>query len=86
MTPYLQQAQSTLDAKLEATNAQNAELAQRVQKQRLEIERLLAHIESVVSDVEGAASASMQFSLENRIREDAVNMDEEVKVHAHSGL
>jgi kinetochore protein NNF1 len=76
--------QSTLDSKLEATHAENAELAQRVQAQRLEIERLLAHIESVVADVEGAASASMQYSLENRIREEAVQMDEEVK--AHPGL
>ncbi|CAI7620174.1 unnamed protein product [Penicillium manginii] len=84
LTPYLQQVQSTLDSKLEATHAENAELAQRVQAQRLEIERLLAHIESVVADVEGAASASMQYSLENRIREEAVQMDEEVK--AHPGL
>ncbi|KAJ6000073.1 hypothetical protein N7481_000482 [Penicillium waksmanii] len=84
LTPYLRQAQSTLDSKLEATHAQNAELAQTVQAQRLEIERLLSHIESVVADVEGAASASTQFSQENKIREEAVHMDEEV--NAHPGL
>jgi kinetochore protein NNF1 len=78
LTPYLEEAQSALNNKLEATAAQNGELAQTVQAQRLEIERLLSHLESVVTDIEGAATAATQFSKENHIREDAIQMDEEV--------
>lgn len=78
LTPYLQEAQATLNDKLEATHAQNAELSQTVQAQRLEIEKLLSHLESVVTDVEGAATAATQFSQEHHIRQDAVQMDEEV--------
>ncbi|KAF3028793.1 hypothetical protein E8E15_004932 [Penicillium rubens] len=84
LTPYLQEAQSTLNARLEATHAENAELAQTVQAQRLEIERLLSHLGLVVSDIEGAASAATQFSRQHHIRQDAIQMDEEVK--ARPGL
>ncbi|KAJ5099292.1 Nnf1 [Penicillium argentinense] len=80
LTPYLQEVQSSLNEKLEETHVQNAELAQTVQKQRLEIEQLLSHLESVVSDIEGAATASTNFSAENHLREDAVQMDEELNV------
>lgn len=78
LTPYLQKAKSTLNHKLEATHAENAELAQTVQMQRQEIEKLLSHIESVVNDIERAATAATQFSKEHHIREHAVEMDEEV--------
>ena len=78
LTPYLEEAQAALNNKLEATAAENGELAQTVQAQRLEIERLLAHLESVVGDIEDAAKAATQFSEENHIREDALQMDEEV--------
>ncbi|CAG8215701.1 unnamed protein product [Penicillium nalgiovense] len=84
LTPYLQEAQSTLNARLEATHAENAELAQTVQAQRLEIERLLSHLGLVVSDIEGAASAATQFSRQHHIRQDAIQMDEEAK--ARPGL
>ncbi|KAJ5100237.1 hypothetical protein N7456_006289 [Penicillium angulare] len=78
LTPYLQEAQSTLNKTLESTHAQNTELAQTVQAQRLEIEKLLSHLETVVTDIDGAASAATQFSKEHHIRQDAVQMDEEV--------
>lgn len=84
LTPYLQEAQSTLNARLEATRAENAELAQTVQAQRLEIEQLLSHLGLVVSDIEGAATAATQFSKEHHIRQDAIQMDEEVR--ARPGL
>lgn len=83
LTPYLQEAKSELDHKLEATHAENAELAQTVQAQRLEIEKLLSHLESVVTDIEGAAAAATQFSNENHIRQDAVKMDEEVNARSN---
>lgn len=78
LTPYLQEAQSTLNNKLEATHKQNAELAQRVQAQRREIEELLSCVESVVTDIEGAATAAAQFSRDSQIRQIAAQMDEEV--------
>lgn len=79
LTPFLQEAQATLNARLEATNAENTELAQTVQTQRLEIEQLLSHLGLVVSDIEGAATAATQFSREHHIRQDAIQMEEEVK-------
>ncbi|KAJ5105102.1 hypothetical protein NUU61_002449 [Penicillium alfredii] len=84
LTPYLQEAQSTLNDRLQVTHAQNAELAQTVQAQRLEIEKLLSHVESVVADLEGAATAATQFSKEHHLRQDAVQMDKEV--NAQPGL
>ncbi|GLI79084.1 hypothetical protein PoHVEF18_007409 [Penicillium ochrochloron] len=78
LTPYLQEAQATLNGKLEETHAQNAELAQTVQAQRREIEQLLTHLESVVTDIEGAATAATEFSKEHHIRQDAIQMDREV--------
>ncbi|KAJ5512905.1 Nnf1 [Penicillium fimorum] len=84
LTPYLQEAQSTLNTRLEATHAENAELAQTVQAQRLEIERLLSHLGLVVSDIEGAATAATQFSRQHHIRQDAIQMNEEA--NARPGL
>ncbi|KAJ6164363.1 hypothetical protein N7470_003035 [Penicillium chermesinum] len=71
LTPYLQEAQSSLNDKIETTNAQNSALAQTVQAQRQEIEKLLSHLESVVTDIEGAANAATQFSKDSHIRQDA---------------
>ncbi|KAJ5715918.1 uncharacterized protein N7483_013099 [Penicillium malachiteum] len=76
--PHVLDAQSTLNNTIEATNAQNSELAQTVQAQRLQIEKLLSHLESVVTDIEGAATAASQFSKEHHLRQDAIQMDEEV--------
>ncbi|KAJ5698302.1 Nnf1 [Penicillium macrosclerotiorum] len=78
LTPYLQEAQTTLNDRLQATHTQNAELAQTVQAQRLEIEKLLSHLETVVTDIEGAATAASQFSKEHHIRQKAAQMDREV--------
>ncbi|KAF7182445.1 hypothetical protein CNMCM7691_002015 [Aspergillus felis] len=79
LTPYLQETQSSLNARIQATEAQNAELAQHIQGQRAEIERLLSSLESIVADVEGAAAAASHFSKENDLRQEALKMDEEVK-------
>jgi kinetochore protein NNF1 len=84
LMPYLQEAQATLNDKLEANHTQNAELAQTVQTQRVEIEQLLSQLESVIGDLEGAATTATQFSKEHHLRQDAVQMDEEV--NARPGL
>lgn len=79
LAPYLQEAQKTLTAKIEATQAQNAELVEKIKQQRKEIESLLSGLEAVVADLEGAAAAATQFSRENNLRQEAIQMDEEVK-------
>lgn len=71
--------QSALNAKLESTQSQNAELAERIQSQRKEIESLLSGLEAVVGDLEGAAKASIQFSREHNLRQESLQMDEEVR-------
>lgn len=71
--------QASLDAKIEATQSQNAELAERIQAQRKEIESLLSGLEAVVGDLESAAKASTQFSKEHNLRQESLQMDEEVK-------
>ncbi|GAD99704.1 MIND kinetochore complex component Nnf1 [Paecilomyces variotii No. 5] len=79
LAPFLQEAQHSLNEELEATQAQNAELAEKIRQQRLEIESLLSGLEVIVADVEGAAGATAQFSKENNLREEVVKMDEEVR-------
>ncbi|KAJ9214903.1 hypothetical protein DTO166G4_3495 [Paecilomyces variotii] len=79
LAPYLRDAQDALNEKLEATQAQNAELAEKIRQQRLEIESLLSGLEAIVADVEGAATATAQYSKENSLREEVVKMDEEVR-------
>lgn len=82
LTPYLQETQTTLDSKIESTQSENAELAQRVQAQRIEIESLLSGLESVVADLEGAAAAATQYCDDNDLRKEAVQMDGEVKARS----
>ncbi|KAL1999552.1 hypothetical protein VTN02DRAFT_4363 [Thermoascus thermophilus] len=79
LAPYLQEAQAGLHAKIEAAQAQNAELVGKIQRQRGEIEALLSGLEAVVADLEGAAAAATQFSREHGLRQEAVRMDEEVR-------
>jgi kinetochore protein NNF1 len=82
LTPYLQEAQASLHARIRATESENAELAQHIQDQRAEIERLLSGLEAIVADVEGAAAAASHFSKENDLRQEAFKMDEEVKARS----
>lgn len=79
MTPFLEEAQSALNTKIESTQTQNATLAQDIQNQRMEIENLLSSLGSVVADLEGAAVSATQFSKENDLRQETIQMDEEVK-------
>lgn len=71
-----------MNARIQATEAENAELAQHIQSQRAEIERLLSSLESIVADIEGAAAAASHFSKENDLRQEAFKMDEEVKARS----
>ncbi|KAF9885614.1 hypothetical protein FE257_012705 [Aspergillus nanangensis] len=82
ITPYLQDAQATLNAKQETTEVENTELAQRVQAQRKEIEELLSSLDGVVGDLKGAAAAATQFGADNDLRKEAIQMDEDVKINS----
>ena len=55
LTPYLAHAQGHLNARLQTVASKNAQLAETVRAQRDEMERLLALLEAVVRDVDGAA-------------------------------
>lgn len=79
LTPYLREAQSVLETKLEATHAENAELAGKIQAQRSEIQALLSSLETVVTDLEGATAATEQFAKENDLRQEFIQMDQEIK-------
>lgn len=79
LTPFLQHAQDTLKAKLETTQSQNAELADRIIAQRQEMESLLSGLEAVMADLEGSAKASMQYSKEHQLRQKSMQVDEDIK-------
>ncbi|BCR90889.1 PMF1/NNF1 family protein [Aspergillus chevalieri] len=79
LIPFLQEAQSNLNEKIDATHAENATLAQEIQGQRVEIENLMSSLESVVADLEGAAAAATQYSKENDLRQETIQMDEDIK-------
>jgi kinetochore protein NNF1 len=81
LTPYLQEAQTALDAKLNTAQSQNTELADRIVAQRQEIEALLSGLEAAMGDLEGAATASTQFSQEHGLRQESMQIDEEVRAH-----
>lgn len=82
LTPQLEKTKGVLEGKIQATETQNVDLAQRVQAQRAEIERLLAGLETVVADVEGAAAAATEYGSSNNLRREALQMDEEVKTRS----
>lgn len=79
LTPHLREMQSVLGSRIEDTHAQNAELAQSVHGQRAEIQSLLQGLETVVADLDGAAAAASQFTRENDLRQENVQVDEEVR-------
>ncbi|KAI9839144.1 MAG: hypothetical protein M1819_003137 [Sarea resinae] len=57
LAPFLSQHQSLLNAKLQTVQSQNAALLSSIETQRREIEALVAGVEGVVRDLEGAAAA-----------------------------
>ncbi|KAK2807548.1 hypothetical protein FQN50_005416 [Emmonsiellopsis sp. PD_5] len=82
LAPYLAQAQASLDEKLEDVQRENVRLAETVALQRKEIEELLAGLQAVIGDVEGAAAATAEFDASHSLRMEAQEMDEEVRAAA----
>lgn len=79
LAPQLAQAESALDSKLDAVQKENVQLAEKIARQRREIQQLLSGIEAVVGDVQGAVGAIRDFDVENRLRKDAEAMDDEIR-------
>lgn len=75
----MREAQDSINTKIEDSQTQNDGLAKEVQAQRLEIQNLLVGLEDVVKDLEGAAEAASQFSAENDIHRENIQMDEEIR-------
>lgn len=84
LTPYLQEAQVTLDAKIETAQTQNAALAEKVLAQRKEIESLLSSLEAVMADLEGSAKTSTEYSNAHNLRQESLQIDEEMKKQTDS--
>ncbi|OJJ95540.1 hypothetical protein ASPACDRAFT_36439 [Aspergillus aculeatus ATCC 16872] len=82
LLPYMRETQSSLNHKIESVQDENSELAQRVQAQRREIQDLLVGLESVVADLEVAAAAATQFGSDNNLRQEAAEMDEEIRARS----
>ncbi|OJJ69306.1 hypothetical protein ASPBRDRAFT_32166 [Aspergillus brasiliensis CBS 101740] len=82
LLPQLMETQADLDAKINSVQNQNVELAGKVQAQRSEIESLLSGLEAVVADLEGAAAATTKFTSERQLRQEAAQMDGEVKARS----
>lgn len=78
----MRETQSSLNHKIESVQDENSELAQRVQAQRREIQDLLLGLESVVADLEVAAAAATQFGSDNNLRQEAAEMDEEIRARS----
>ena len=54
LTPYLQQATQTLEARLQSSQSDNQQLLERISAQRAEMEQLVGGLEGVVKDLEGS--------------------------------
>lgn len=84
LTPYLQEVQVALNTKTEAAQSQNAALAEKVLAQRKEIESLLSSLEAVMADLEGSAKASTEYSKTHNLRQESLQIDEEMKMQTES--
>ena len=78
LAPQLAQTEAALDSKLDVVQKENVQLAERIARQRREIQQLLSGIETVVADVQGAVVAIQDFDAEKTLRKDAEEMDDEI--------
>lgn len=79
LSPYLQQVQRELNAKLQETEAQNEYLVLEIQKQREEVERIVRGLETVVRDLEGANGVLESAVVDGNMKGEIVEVDGEVR-------
>ena len=81
LAPYLARTKSSLDSKLNSVEKENVHLADKIGRQRNEIQQLLSRLNAVVGDIDGAASALRDFESENHIRRDAEDLDDDINAN-----
>lgn len=79
LAPYLAQAQSTLNAKLQTTQSQNAQLMEKITQQRAEIEGLVSGLEGVVRDLEEAKEAVGAVFGDGELVKEVLEIDGELR-------
>ncbi|KDB20515.1 hypothetical protein H109_07520 [Trichophyton interdigitale MR816] len=79
LAPVLAKAQSSLETQTEEVQKKNTELASRIESQRQEIQQLLASLEAVVGDIQGAVKSMDEFDEDNILRKEAEQIDEEIR-------
>ncbi len=79
LAPHLAQAQSTLNAKLQTTQSQNAQLMEKITEQRGEIERLVGGLEGLVRDLEEAKDAVGAVFEDGELVREVLDIDGELR-------
>ena len=79
LAPYLAQAQSTLNAKLQTTQSQNAQLLERITDQRAEIERLMGGLVGAVRELEEAKEAVGTVFEDGELVREVLDIDAELR-------
>lgn len=79
LAPYLSETEKQLQADLKQAKAENEDLAVRIQSQREEIEKLVAGLESVVRDLEGANLVMGEVVEEGNIVNEVREVEEELR-------
>ncbi|KAI5294796.1 hypothetical protein KEM52_003174 [Ascosphaera acerosa] len=62
LAPYLEQAKQSLGEQITSTEDENTALAETIQRQRRQIQALLARLDSVAADIEEAAAVAVEAS------------------------
>ena len=78
LAPSLSQQSQSLQLRQDALQAENAEILQRVLKQRKEIEGIMKGLENVVADLDQSAAALKPEDIEELVNE-AREVDEDIR-------
>ena len=78
LAPYLASTQTQLETELQAVQTSNTQLANEVEGQRDDIENLLAGLEAVIADIEGANVVMEEAVGGADIRNEAIEVESEV--------
>ena len=78
LSPSLVETQKTLQARLEESQQNNQQVVKEITKQREEIERLVAGLETMVGDMESSVKAMQEADVQS-MRKDVWEMEMEVQ-------
>jgi kinetochore protein NNF1 len=80
LAPGLVEVEGLLEEKLKVSRERNLEVGEDVQRQRVEIEMLMATLEGRVKDLEGAVGAMEEDSLGADLRREIGEMEGELRL------